>query len=122
MTGYRMRCLETCLHAAYDLVGKIRHIIIYNAAIMLGTTSIEPIQCYWKQEKEFIHCQRPCYIKSEGAGSIRDTVAKRRRTVDFNKGREPREPSLPTKKHEELRLAEFSRKGRKREGLWVLQN
>ena len=39
--------------------------MIKHACIILGTTSIEPIQCYWKQEKEFIHCQRPSYIESE---------------------------------------------------------
>jgi len=46
-------------------IGVTKLDMIKHACIILGTTSIEPIQCYWKQEKEFIHCQRPSYIESE---------------------------------------------------------
>ena len=85
--------------------------MIKHACIMLGTTSIEPIQCYWKQEKR-LHSLPEIILHriQEGSGSIREEVVKNS-GLDLTKDQEPREPRLDTRKDEELGLAKFSRRG-----------
>ena len=39
LTEHKRRYLKTCAHAAYDLGGRIWHIIIYNSAIILESAS-----------------------------------------------------------------------------------